>query len=301
MIKSITVTNFLGQSKKFELGRPEKSGMAVTNIEGLGPSKSNILTTEVATNDGAIFNSARSQARNIVVHFDFRFALDIEATRHETYKYFPNKKRLKLLIETDKRECEAYGYVENNDPDIFSPTETTQISIICPDPYLYSARKTITVFSGVEDIFEFPFSNESLSENLLEISALRTTTTQTVYYDGDAEVGMLITIHAIGEAKNIAIYNTGTREVMRIDTNKLEALTGEGLHLGDTITINTVKGNKYIKLLRDGEEYNILNCLDKHADWFQLSKGDNIFAYTAEDGATSLQFRIENQVLYEGV
>ena len=44
-----------------------------------------------------------------------------------------------------------------------------------------------------------------------------------------------------------------------------------------------------------------LNCLDKNADWFQLAKGDNIFAYTAEYGSTNLQFKIENRIVYEGV
>lgn len=52
---------------------------------------------------------------------------------------------------------------------------------------------------------------------------------------------------------------------------------------------------------RNGKTTNILNCLDKNADWFQLAKGDNIFAYTAEYGSTNLQFKIENRIVYEGV
>lgn len=63
----------------------------------------------------------------------------------------------------------------------------------------------------------------------------------------------------------------------------------------------TVKGKKSITLLRNGKTTNILNCLDKNADWFQLAKGDNVFAYTAEEGSTNLQFKIENRVIYEGV
>lgn len=56
-----------------------------------------------------------------------------------------------------------------------------------------------------------------------------------------------------------------------------------------------------LTLLRNGKTTNILNCLDKNADWFQLAKGDNIFAYTAEYGSTNLQFKIENRIVYEGV
>ena len=148
---------------------------------------------------------------------------------------------------------------------------------------------------------EFPFSNESLKDPLLEMGEIKNETEQVVVYNGDAEIGVTITIHAIGEASNITIYNTGTREVMRIDTDKLEKFTGSGIIAGDEIIICTVKGNKSITLLRNGKTTNILNCLDKNADWFQLAKGDNIFAYTAEYGSTNLQFKIENRIVYEGV
>ena len=54
-------------------------------------------------------------------------------------------------------------------------------------------------------------------------------------------------------------------------------------------------------LVREGKTYNILNCLSKDSDWFQLTKGDNLFAYTADEGANNLQFTIENRIVYEGV
>jgi len=124
---------------------------------------------------------------------------------------------------------------------------------------------------------------------------------QTVYYQGDAEVGVVIYIHALGEVTDLEIYNLGTREEMKIDTNKLEALTGYGIIEGDDIIISTVKGNKFVQLLRDGEYINILNCLDKGSSWFKLVKGDNLFYYTSDTGASNLQFRVENRILYEGV
>ena len=88
---------------------------------------------------------------------------------------------------------------------------------------------------------------------------------------------------------------------MRIDTDKLEKLTGSGMVAGDEIIISTIKGDKSITLLRNGIDTNILNCLDKDSDWFQLSKGDNIFAYVVEEGTTNVQFKIENRTAFEGV
>lgn len=304
MIRSITVTNYLGDSIKLELARPELSGFIVESITGLGPGKANINTTEISTNDGSLFNSSRVPNRNIVISLRYLWKDTIEDTRQLSYKYFPLKKKVSLLIETDNRSAEIEGYVESNEPDIFSKEERADVSIVCPYPFFYSTENggvQTTVFSGIEPLFEFPFSNESLTENLLEMGIIRNRTDNVVVYEGDVEIGITITIHALGEASNIAIYNTATREIMRIDTAKIETFTGSGIHAGDDIVISTVQGNKYASLIRDGQTINILNCMDKNTDWFQLSKGDNIFVYTAETGTSNLQFKIENRLVYEGV
>lgn len=301
MIHALTVTNHLGESMRLELRNPEKSGLLVQSVDGLGPSKANINVTELATSDGALYNSSRVTQRNVVITLAMLFNPTIEDSRQKTYKYFPVKARVKLEVEADNRTAECYGYVESNEPDIFSETQTTQISIVCPDPYLYSSETVTNIFSGVESLFEFPFSNESLTENLLEFGNIRDSTVETIIYDGDANAGIIMTIHALGAAKNITVYNTETRETMRIDTTKIATLTGTGFVLGDDIIISTMKGNKYAQLLRGGAYTNIINCLDKNSDWFQLSKGPNVFAYTADEGQDNLEFKMEYQLVFEGV
>ena len=307
MIYSLAVTNFLGDRIRLELGKPENTGFLVKSITGLGPVKANVNTTEVATNDGSMFNSARLSQRNIVIQIVFVNSIygeDIEEIRQKSYKYFPIKKNVELVIETDNRYVRTTGYIESNEPDIFSKQEGAQISIICPDPYFYSVSEdgdNVTDFYSIDPMFEFPFSNESLTEPLLVFGEIQIKTEGVITYTGDSEIGVMIYIHAIGPAEHINIYNTETREVMTIDTVKLEKLTGQGLIAGDDIIINTLKGEKSITLVRNGVSYNILNCLDKNTDWFTLVKGDNIFAFTADSGVINLQFRIENKVIYEGV
>lgn len=302
MIKSITVTNYLGDSIVLELMRPEKSGFVVTSVTGLGPGKANINTSEVSTTDGSLFNSARVPSRNIVISVKYLWKNTIEEARHLSYKYFPIKRKVTLLIETDNRMAEIEGYVESNDPDIFSKEEGSDISIICPSPFFYDAYENhITSFSGIEPAFEFPFSNESLTENLLEFSVIRDVTDRVITYTGDHEIGVTITIRAIGDAGDISIYNVDTKEVMYIYSSAIEALTGTGISAGDEITICTEIGKKSATLIRSGIATNILNCLNKDADWFQLVKGDNTFAYTAKTGKNNLRLEIQNRVIYEGV
>lgn len=304
MIKSVTVTNHVGDSIKMELTRPDLSGFAIKSIEGLGPVKADINLTDISTYDGSLYNSSRLGTRNIVFDLVFvnNYGESIEDIRHRAYRFFQTKTYVKLLFETSNHTLETEGYVESNDPSIFSKQEGCKISIICPFPYLFAVDEDKKiVFSGVDPLLEFPFSNESLTEPLIEMGSIKTVYEQLIVYSGDAETGIRITMHADGEVNNITIYNTITRGTMKIDTSIIETLTGSGIVARDEIIINTIKGNKFIWLLRDGVTYNILNSLDKSSDWFQLSNGDNIFAYTAESGAENLKFTIEHRVIYKGV
>lgn len=307
MIKSITITNHLNESYEVILTRPDLSGFLISRIDGLGPPKAEIGMIDLATNDGSRYNSAKVTPRNItmdIIFHDNEAGLSIEELRQKSYKYFPIKKEIKFLIETDKRVCETYGYVESNEPVIFGERAGTSISIICPDPYFYSSGgdgTTVSIFYAIEPNLEFEFSNESLSSDLIEFGIITQESEQTIVYEGDVGVGILITVHALGPVENISIVNTQTYESMRIDTDRLATLTGNGMGNGDTIMISTVLGRKYATLLRSGTYYNIINCIDRDVDWFQLSKGDNIFAYMAEEGYSNLEFSIKNQTLYEGV
>ena len=302
MIKSLTVTNYLGDSITLELMRPEKSGFIIQSITGLGPGKANINTSDLSTDDGSIYNSARLPSRNIVISVKYLWKNTIEEARQLSYKYFPIKRKVKLHFETDNRIAEIEGYVESNDPDIFSKEEGSDISIVCPNPFFYDAYETVTTsFSGIEGAFEFPFSNESLTEPMLEFSVIRDVIDRVVNYKGDHEIGITITIRAIGDAGDITIYNVDTGETMKVFSSSIEALTGNGIQNGDEIVICTVKGSKSATLIRNAQSTNILNCINRDADWFQLVKGDNTFAYTSTTGRNFLRLEISNRIIYEGI
>lgn len=301
MIHKVTVINHMGDYYELGLKDYEKTGFLITSITGLGPGSADINTTELAAADGSIYNSSRLTSRNIVIMMKYLFNPTIEDVRQLSYKIFPLKKNISLIIETDNREIMIDGYVESNEPNIFSSSEDTQISIICPNPFFYSTSFNKTVFSGIEPLFEFPFSNESLTEKLIEFSEIRTKYENVVTYYGDAETGIIISIHFLGRAKNIVVYNVTTRQTMGIDTSKIEAIIGSEIKAADDIIINTSMGKKSATFIRDGKSYNILNAIDRDADWIKLDIGDNVLAFTAEENEVNLQFTITNDILYEGV
>ena len=164
MIKSITVINNLGEKLTIELGAPETSGLWIKSIKGIGPGKANINTTELASSDGGLYNSSRSEIRNITMTIGFMPYTDsagnawsVEDVRRNTYRWFAKKRPIEFIVNTDRISLVAYGYVESNEPDIFQKDETTAISIICPDPnmYMYDSSEVIE-FSSTADGFEFP-------------------------------------------------------------------------------------------------------------------------------------------------
>lgn len=302
MIKSVKVTNHNNESLTMELYHPERSGLNVINIDGLGPPKANINSSEVATMDGGIFTSARMTQRNIVLTLGMMFNPIVEDSRLLTYKYFPIKKNVHLEIETDRRNSECDGYVESNTPVIFSQNEQTQVSIICPDPFFYEKGMEEVAFAGVHPLFEFPFSNESLSENLIEFGDIRDDNRAIIDYKGDVDTGVFIVVHVMtGTAENLTIWNVGTRERIKIDTAKIQQLTGIVFAQGDDIEISTKVGEKYIRLLHDGKYYNIISCINKDADWFQITAGYNTFTFIADYGTNNLKVTFHYRNAYGGI
>lgn len=302
MIQSLTVTNYLGESLTIPMKNSESTGFILHDMTGLGPPTASVNTSKVATKDGSKYNSARAEERNIVLPMYFTPIPTIEDARHRSYKYFPLKKPVILAFKTDNRECQIVGYVETNEPDICSDREGCQVSIICPNPYFSSIYDTVTSFSGVEAAFEFPFSNEDTTNPHIEFGKIVVKAENLVRYEGDAESGVQIRIAASATVKNITIYNVDTRGTMHIYHDKLVALTGSGIVKGDEIIITTDKGSRSVTLLRNGKSTNILNAIDPRNDeWFSLTKGDNILAYTADEGSDYLMFVVDHTTLYEGI
>lgn len=303
MIKSVTITNYIGDSLKLELSDPWETGVAIQDITGLGPVKANMNFTKLVTSDGGLFNSARLNNRNIV--FKFRVfggrSCSVEDSRMTLYNLFIVKKQVRLIFETDNRHVYIDGYVESNQPVIFSNKETLQVSVICPDPFFKSMTPLHMQFHGNEPAFEFEFSNESLTEPLLTMSEIKNAAYRNIYYDGDEETGMKITLDLTGDIKDFTIYNIDTNEKMKLNDASLEHIIGTRFIAGDTIILSTINKKKGLKLIRGSKEYNILNILDKNVDWLKLRKGNNTFAYVVSEGNEYVHISIDNDILYTGI
>ena len=310
MIKSVTAVNFKGESIKMDLFHPESSGFIIIKIDGIGPGKATVTKNDSKVYDGGTITSARLPSRNIKMEIQFLWVNSIEDVRHKSYKYFPLKKPITLIFETDTRTVEIEGVVESNEPDIFSSEESTNISIICPDPYFYASgenARSRTEFSGINPMFEIPsdigYSNESLTEALTEISTLYVQSERGIMNYGEVDIGVVISIKPLAIVKGIlTISNVTLGQNMSFDLNKIKTITENDFHLGDELVINTLRGKKSVTLVREGKNYNALSCIDTRTDWIYLTSGENTFTYYLDgEGIEDLQFSVTNSILYEGV
>ena len=224
------------------------------------------------------------------------------------WAFFTPKKKIHFVIKTDNRFVGTDGYVESNEPTIFSQEESATISILCEDPILYdetehSIDRRDFDFNAVAAEFEFPFSNESLVEPLIELGNISHKPKNVIDYIGEYDIGFTISLHCKGMVKNPTIYSARQSGEFRMITDNLSGIIPDSHEFlkGDDITICTIPGKKSILLLRNGEVYNILHVLKAGSVWPILKNGKNEFVIDAESGFECISIRYEYSLGYLGV
>ena len=292
----------MGDELKMELNNPQASGMLITNIDGLGPGVANLRANEYSASHGGVFNSAKLPMREIVIDIEFLRTKHISAedAMRATYKYFPIMKQVELTFKTHGRESMISGIVSANDSNLFFKNSGTQITILCPQPFFRSVNTDVTMFYGQEPKFEFEFSNEEGTKELL-MGEIQQEPERLINYSGDSEVGFVISMRAYGTVVNPAFYDLNDRTFMKIDSNRIIKKTGKGIGDGDEIIINSIHGEKSVILRRDGIDTKILSAMTRDSTWLTLGKGDNHYAYIADQGFGVMNVVIKSYVLFEGL
>lgn len=273
----------------------------VVSVTGLNPPNAQINRSTVAGMDGAKFNSSKLEERNIVI--TLKLNGDIEANRINLYRYFNAKQWCKIYYKNESRDVYIEGYVETVECNLFANNEQMQISIICPNPYFKGLEEIVDDVSKVIEMFEFPFAHgakgatfeaNTTTDNAIPFSELDLSKVTNVLNDSESETGMIIEVEFLGTVNKLRIVNTGTGEAFTLNYKFIE---------NDKLVIDTNKGNKSIKLIRNSQEINIFNSLVKGSTFFQLSIGDNYFSYLADNGSSdeSIAIRFKHYTIYGGV
>lgn len=262
----------------------------ILSIGGLNPPNAQINTTTIAGLDGAVFNSAKLETRNLVLMIKING--DVEINRLNLYKYFKTKERVKFYYSNESRDVSIEGYVETLECDLFSNSEMAQISIICPYPYFRSLAEIVADTTNVQPLFVFPFSiNE---DDPVIISTISDNEVIYVNNSSESESGTLIEIDIKAAVSSIELKNTVTGDDFELDYSFIA---------NDKIIINTNKGQKSVTLIRNGVLTNIFSALKLGSVFFQLQAGVNIFQYLidGEENSTDVYILFRYYNTFRGV
>ena len=264
----------------------------IIKIAGLNPPKAQINLTTVVGLDGARFNSARLNTRNIVI--TVRINGDVETNRLRLYRYFRTREWCTFYYSNDSRDVSIEGWVESVECDLFSRGETAQISIICPFPYFKSLAEIFADSSIVSPLFTFPFSINVGEPVMISILDPDSEGFVNVMNGSEVEAGAVVTAEFSAAASSLEIKNTTTGEDMTL----VYAFAA-----GDKVVIDTQKGQKSILLIRGGDITSIFTAIQPGSAFFQLAVGVNHFEYLVDNSSdvsgVFLSFRFNE--LYRGV
>jgi hypothetical protein len=236
------------------------NGLFIENIDGLDPVKATVASSAFANMDGSQYQSSRREERNIKITIGLEpdYSADtVGALRNRIYDFFMPKSEVKLrFVHDDGLQVDIVGRVESCESTLFSRDPQMSISIICFDPdFLNLTPVTVTgnTTSG---------------------------TTETTYtYSGNVETGLVFTMNVNRTLTAFTLYMKGP------DGTTKSFDFAASLVNGDVVTISTVKGDKFVSLLRGGTTSSLLYGKTPQSTWLEFSKGDNKFRAYATGAA----------------
>ncbi len=198
------------------IGSTPKDSLLIRKITGLNPPDPNLFIGDYSR-DGGIYQGRRVGNRNVVMTIDLNpnpaLGETVSGLRELLYKTFMDP-----LVEADYVKVNFYneddairyavGYVEKFETEIFSEETSTQISMICPDPYLRDDNETVLTHpTGWSTV---PF-----------------------VYTGSAETGFQVSIYVDSATASLTLENNGRTMVIN-----------RGFSVGEVVTISTIRGSR---------------------------------------------------------
>lgn len=147
----------------------------------------------------------------------------------------------------------------------------------CADPMFSTKSGILTQIALVLPKFHFPLiipRDKGIILGLRQPNLLAT-----IANNGDIDTGMVIEFSCNTSVVNPSLLNVGTQEFVKINKT---------ITPGETITVSTVGGNKYVKGYHDGQIENYFKYWDWDSTWLQMYRGVNVLKYDADSGVDGL-------------
>lgn len=151
----------------------------------------------------------------------------------------------------------------------------------CADPMFSTKRGILTPIASILPKFHFPLiipQGKGIILGLRQPDLLAT-----IVNDGDIDTGMVIEFSCNTTVVNPSLLHVGTQEFVKINKT---------ITPGETITVSTVSGNKYVRGYHDGQTENYFKYWDWDSTWLQMYRGVNVLKYDADEGVDGLSVSV---------
>ena len=251
------------------LGITPKDSILVRQVTGLNPPDIDLFIGDYAR-DGGTYQGRRVGKRNPVFTMELNpnpaLGETVSSLRERLYKAFVDPlveaDYLKIGLRLDDgRLLFLVGYTEKFETEIFSVDTLAQISMICPDPYIRDEAATILTHpSGWTTV---PFTYKGTAETGFEVSIYITTATP----------------------KLILANNTVTDDVENDLYLRGRMIFNRSFHMGDVVTINTVRGHRraWLDPVEGGPVISILGDMTSTSPWLELHSQNNTMQVYGSD------------------
>lgn len=219
------------------------------DVAGLGPVKADIATMPFASVDGELFLSAATGSRNIVLTVDINQMHNghISELREQLYSVAPPKEHVTITLYYDDGAVLATdGWVEENEPSIFSNRPQNIISIVCTSshfvrPEVVKPMRDLGFFASYTDI---------------------------------QPTGFIIEATITADVSNLTLEKSGSGTPMKLIN----------LKQNDKIRWCTIPGRKTLWLTRGTVSGDALPLVANKTVWHELNRDDTNYFWFSEGG-----------------
>lgn len=244
--------------------------------------------------DGSEIDNVRAAPRGIVLTFA------LTGNVAESIAFFTQtvkSKQIGYLTEIDSRgrEIQIKGITRLPPYTRMEAACKIQLALYCGQPYWEDVQEVVSTISATLDLLYLPEEGRGFPVEGVPLGEINVERKRTINNDGDAAVGMAISIVAIDATSKPRIScSTGTQNgwYMELDLE---------MQANDEVIISTERGNKYITL--NGSQYagdtpllSLLTVVGN--DWLQLEQGENTFNITATNDS-GIYFNLYYKRRYE--
>ena len=264
------------------------SPIYLVDVEGLDGLDQEIYSTKGSGQAGISVSGTSPNEREIVISFQLRRQTRQTARRDLLRAFCPSSTPGTLTFVRGNKRWSIQCYVESAPRFSDAVMPQGKVTLIAPSPAMLAPETTVDIARWVDNIqfdFEIPAEGHELTYRAPQLIV-------NAFNEGDMDAGTVITIRALGEAKNPTLLNVVTQEKMSF-TIDLEA--------NDVLTVYTAYGQKRITLRSNGLESNAFNTLDAGSTWLQMHPGDNFLRYSAELNEDNLEVSVRFASAYSGV